>query len=222
MCWDCDGAIISEDSLELHCATEHPLCTICGARMISSDALLEVCRSLRRRSMLTVQTQHINEEHPGKHTMIEHLLDPVDTQNTFELHQSDFLNRDDIEMSSDDAEVSPVLHDDKNNSLEPFQSKENGTSEHRDATHTKLDTEESVRGLHDVTGQNRIVSVGPTPLQFEISLGLISISARAHRYGGATGSPTTYSSNTDSIRFFLFECRVFLLFLMFMYLGAPF
>jgi len=173
VCWDCDGAIISEDSLELHCATEHPPCTICGARMRTSDALLEVCRSLRRRSMLTIQTQHINEEHPEKHTITGHILDPVDTQNTLELHQSGFSNRDDIGMDGDDAEVGHILCDDKNNSLEPFQSKEFGTSEHPDATsdHAKLDrTEENVRGLHDVTGQNLIASVSPVLFRYRCGL----------------------------------------------------
>ena len=47
VCWDCEGAIISEDNLDLHYASEHPPCTICGARMRTRDALLEVGQCLQ-------------------------------------------------------------------------------------------------------------------------------------------------------------------------------
>lgn len=93
--------------------------------------------------------------------MTELLLDPVDTQNTLELHQSGSSSTDNIGIGGDDAEVGLVLRDDKNNSLKPFQSKENGTSEHPDATsgHAELDIGDNVPGHYDVTGQNCIATV---------------------------------------------------------------
>ncbi|KAL4080060.1 hypothetical protein V8B97DRAFT_1929762 [Scleroderma yunnanense] len=68
VCWDCEGAIVSEDSLDVHYALEHPSCTVCGVRMRTPRALLE----------------HINKKHPEeKHAISKHLLDPnhaLDTQ----------------------------------------------------------------------------------------------------------------------------------------------
>ncbi|KAI6032631.1 hypothetical protein F5J12DRAFT_178916 [Pisolithus orientalis] len=39
VCWDCGGAVVSQESLDLHYASEHPSCTICGSVMESSDML---------------------------------------------------------------------------------------------------------------------------------------------------------------------------------------
>lgn len=102
--------------------------------------------------------------------MSEHPLDSVDTQNTLDLHQSGLSDRDNTEGDGDDAEVDPVLRDDKNNSLE---SEENGTLDHLDATsgHAELGTEENaVRGLHDVTWQNRIATVSPALFRYRCGL----------------------------------------------------
>lgn len=39
VCWDCGGAVVSQESLDLHYASEHPSCTICGSVMERSDML---------------------------------------------------------------------------------------------------------------------------------------------------------------------------------------
>ncbi|KAI6021058.1 hypothetical protein EDC04DRAFT_387320 [Pisolithus marmoratus] len=53
VCWECGGAVILQDSLDLHYASEHPTCTICGVRM-------------KERSMLDehVNSEHVNSERP--------------------------------------------------------------------------------------------------------------------------------------------------------------
>ena len=107
--------------------------------------------------------------------MTELLLDPVDTQNALELHQSGSSSTDNIGIGGDDAEVGLALRDDKNNSLKPFQFKENGTSEHPDATsgHAELDIGDNVPGHYDVTGQNCIATVATvSPDLFRYRCGL--------------------------------------------------
>ncbi|KAI6169683.1 hypothetical protein EDD17DRAFT_24351 [Pisolithus thermaeus] len=42
VCWDCGGAVICQESLDLHYASEHPSCTLCGSIMGSPDMLPEV------------------------------------------------------------------------------------------------------------------------------------------------------------------------------------
>ncbi|KAI6131017.1 hypothetical protein EDD16DRAFT_1538284 [Pisolithus croceorrhizus] len=53
VCWECGGAVILQDSLELHYASEHPNCAICGVRMKERDLLDE-----------HVNSEHANSRHP--------------------------------------------------------------------------------------------------------------------------------------------------------------
>lgn len=74
VCWECGGAVILQDNLDLHYASEHPTCSICGVRMKERDMLDE-----------HVNSEHANSGHSPKSDRIsESGRDQADDQSSSE------------------------------------------------------------------------------------------------------------------------------------------
>ncbi|KAL4080058.1 hypothetical protein V8B97DRAFT_1929751 [Scleroderma yunnanense] len=133
VCRGCEGAITSEDGLDVHHASEHPPCTICGARMRTPDALLE----------------HINEQHLERHSRAEHLLEPdhvPDTQDTSDFYWNDSPVQNVITRPCvNDAKVDSALLSRNTVTHSHFKPVEIDTSEHPE---TMTEPEESVCDPH--------------------------------------------------------------------------
>jgi hypothetical protein len=68
VCWDCDGAVVEQDSLELHYAVspEHPSCTFCGVgKRIQTTwkRFVPVAGLWNEHVFSYIYTQHIKNHH---------------------------------------------------------------------------------------------------------------------------------------------------------------
>ncbi|KIK18784.1 hypothetical protein PISMIDRAFT_175108, partial [Pisolithus microcarpus 441] len=74
VCWECDGAVILQDSLELHYASEHPTCAICGLRMKERDLLDEHVNSEHANVVHPLESDRISESE-GRRSHCNHVTD---------------------------------------------------------------------------------------------------------------------------------------------------
>ncbi|KAI6006984.1 hypothetical protein EDD15DRAFT_2537570 [Pisolithus albus] len=66
VCWECGGAVILQDNLELHYASEHPTCAICGVRMKERDLLDEHVSSEHANAVYPLESDRISESEGGR------------------------------------------------------------------------------------------------------------------------------------------------------------
>ena len=65
VCWDCDGIVVEETSLESHYTESpaHPSCVVCGLGKKNSADMDEVCDYRVIDTCLTPSPQHVKDVH---------------------------------------------------------------------------------------------------------------------------------------------------------------